>query len=137
MTITRTHTLWIVILAILAVLALLSMRVRVAAAAEPQDPSYWMQKKLEYSQGILVGLAKGDFAAIEKNASTMNHLSQIEKWVRAGAPEYKAQLAAFRTANKNLVRMAKEQDIDGATLAYMQLTQSCVHCHKLIRDPGK
>jgi hypothetical protein len=46
-------------------------------------------------------------------------------------------LASFRSANKSLVRMAQEKDLDGATLAFMQLTQSCVQCHKVLRDPGK
>jgi cytochrome c556 len=122
---------------IVAALALLAFAVRVAGADEKDEPSYWMQKKMEYSGKILAGLAKADFEAIEKNAKSMNALSQIEKWVRASAPGYDSQLATFRSANKSLVRMAQEQDLDGATLAFMQLTHSCVQCHKVVRDSGK
>ena len=109
----------------------------VAGAAEPEKPSFWMEKKVEYSEKILAGLAKADFQTIEKNAMSMNGLSQIEKWVRASSLGYKSQLATFRSANKSLIRMAQDEDIDGATLAFMQFTQSWVECHKMIRDTEK
>ena len=108
-------------------------------AAEPDEsePSYWMTKKMEYSQNVLRGLAKADFAAIEKNARSMNDLTQIEKWIRGNTPEYKRHVAGFQAANKGLIQMAQDKNIDGATLAYMQLTMSCVQCHKLVRDADK
>ena len=108
-------------------------------ATEPDEsePSYWMTKKMEYSQNVLRGLAKADFAAIEKNARSMNELTQIEKWIRGNTPEYKRHVAAFQAANKGLIQMAQDKNIDGATLAYLQLTMSCVQCHKLVRDADK
>lgn len=130
----RMHWTWMLIVGVLTVIALVFVAARVAGAAEPEEPSFWMKKKMEYSQNILEGLAKADFAAIEKNASSMNSLAQIENWVRANTPEYKRELTTFRAANKGLIRMAQDEDVDGATLAFMQLTQSCVQCHKLIRD---
>lgn len=136
-TIVDTHTFWVYLVGLITALALIFLAARVAGAAGPEEPSFWMQKKMQYSEKILAGLAKADYAAIEKNAMSMNSLSQIEKWVRANTPEYKAQLATFRSANKSLIRMAQDEDIDGATLAFMQLTQSCVQCHKLIRDTSK
>ena len=136
-TITFTRSFWLYVIGIVAAIAFVLIAARVAGAAEPEEPSFWMKKKMEYSEKILAGLAKADFEAIEKNAMTMNGLSQIENWVRASSPAYKHQLAAFRSANKSLIRMAQDEDIDGATLAFMQLTQSCVQCHKLIRDTDK
>ncbi len=133
-TITLRHSFWLYVAATLAAIAMVLIAARVAGAAEPEEPSFWMKKKMEYSEKILAGLAKADFEAIEKNAMSMNGLSQIEQWVRASSPGYKSQLTAFRSANKSLIRFAQEEDIDGATLAFMQLTQSCVQCHKLIRD---
>ena len=131
------HVFWMYLIGILVTLALVFLAARVAGAAEPEEASFWMKKKMEYSQNILAGLAKADFAEIEKNAMSMNGLSQIENWVRAKSPEYKRQLTTFRSANKSLIRMAQDEDVDGATLAFMQLTQSCVECHKLIRDTEK
>ena len=91
-----------------------------------------MQKKLEYSGKILAGLAREDFEEIGKNARSMNALTQMEKWVR-GTAEYRTQLRIFQNANEQLIRMADEEKLDGAALAYVQLTLSCVNCHKAVR----
>ncbi len=109
----------------------------VSVAAEPQAPadaSFWMKKKLEYSEKILAGLANEDFEAIGKTARSMSALNQIEKWVRSSLPEYRAQLHIFQNANQQLIRMADDKNLDGAALAYVQLTLSCVNCHKVVRS---
>jgi hypothetical protein len=106
-----------------------------AADKEGEDSgSFWMQKKLEYSENILAGLAKEDFDQIAKNARSMGALNQMEKWVRGGTPQYRAQLGIFQNANQQIIRMAQEEKLDGAALAYVQLTLSCVNCHKVVRD---
>ncbi len=106
-------------------------------AEEEEKMSFWMKKKLEYTQGILVGLTSEDYAAISKNARSMNALGYFEKWVRAGSNEYRSQLKIFQNANEQLIRMADEENLDGAALAYVQLTLSCVNCHKVVRDHGE
>ena len=107
-----------------------------AVRAEDEDGkgSFWMQKKLQYTQAILEGLTSGDFEKIAKNAHSMNVLSHMEKWVRAGSSEYRSQLKIFENANEQLVEMAGEENLDGASIAYVQLTLSCVNCHKVVRD---
>jgi hypothetical protein len=132
--ITRMHLFWMVVVGLLAFVFVWFVVPRVAGAEEAEEPSYWMQKKMQYSENILAGLAKADFAAIEKNAASMNSLSQIEGWVRGNTPEYKRQLKAFRAANRNLVRLSQEKDLEGAALSFMQLTMTCVQCHQVIRD---
>jgi hypothetical protein len=99
--------------------------------------SIWMKMKLAATQNILAGLTKGDFDAIEKNASSMLFVDHLEKWLRADTPGYSMRLKEFEYANKSLKLAAHEKNIDGATIAYVQLTLSCVECHKLIRDPAK
>lgn len=104
--------------------------------AKPEDTSFWMRKKLEYSGRILEGLAKEDYEEIGKAARSMRALTHMERWVRAGMPEYRTQLRNFERANDQLIRHADEKQLDGAALAYVQLTLSCVDCHKVIRAPG-
>jgi hypothetical protein len=101
---------------------------------EERKPSFWMQKKLAYSERILAGLASEDFKEIGKNARSMNAVGQLEKWVRANTPEYRTQLKLFQYANGQLIRMADDENLDGAALAFVQLTLSCVNRHKLVRD---
>jgi cytochrome c556 len=104
------------------------------AEEEPEKMSFWMKKKLEYSQEILEGMTAGNFEQIGKSARSMNALGYLEKWVRANSSDYRAQLRIFQSANKQLIEMADEQNLDGTAAAYVQLTLSCVNCHKVVRD---
>lgn len=115
------------------------------AAEEPQKPkpaadqanhpvSFWMEKKLEYSQDILRGLVTGDLDDVANKAEQMRLLSKVEGWVRNSKSGYRAQLQAFELANSELLRNARANKIDGATIAFQQLTVSCVSCHKIIRN---
>jgi hypothetical protein len=74
-----------------------------ALAADKEDEtqaSYWMQKKLSYSERILSGLASNDFGEIAKNARSRKALNQMEKWVRGNTAEYRTQLTIFQSANE-------------------------------------
>ena len=96
--------------------------------------SFWMEKKLEYSQEILRGLATGDLDDVAEKAEQMRLLSKVEGWIRNRKPGYKAQFQAFEFANAEILRNARGDNLDGATLAFQQLTISCVSCHKILRD---
>lgn len=103
-----------------------------------QTTSFWMQKKLEYSQHILSGLALEDFEQIGRSAQAMQRLGKIEAFVRrhdTGA--YRTQFRVFQFANEELIRFAADKNIDGAALAFTQLTLSCVNCHKQLRAGSK
>lgn len=103
-------------------------------AASDRPMSFWMAQKLEHSQNVFAALAAGDFEKLEQNSSQMQLLSKIEGFVRRRSPEYTAQLHAFELANREVLRHARAKNIEGATLAFQQLTISCVACHKLLRD---
>jgi hypothetical protein len=96
--------------------------------------STWMTKKLEYSQQILAGLTRGDFALVRKNADGMVVVGILEKYDRSNNREYRRQIRYFDDAVKELIHHAEKKNLNGATLAYTQLTLSCVHCHTLLRD---
>jgi hypothetical protein len=134
---------WLLLLAALAACALArGSGSAVSAAAQEisgqelakQEPSFWMKKKLDFSQNILAGIATADFEKVEQNARAMRSLNQIEKFVRGrGTNGYRTQLQVFEFANDELVRFAGEKNVDGAGLAFTQLTLSCVNCHKQMR----
>lgn len=106
---------------------------RAAAEEEEDDKMSLMRKKLGQTQRILEGLTTEDYELIAKNARKLNKLTVLEKWVRANTLEYKSQLSMFQQANRELIRFADEENLDGAALAYVQLTLTCVNCHKQIR----
>lgn len=122
----------------LMVLAVFAVAVR-GADEPPKDPeqqhSYWMKKKLEWSQSLLAGLSNANWDKMGQDARAMRALSKIEgRFRRTDQAEYRAQLAVFDQANNELVRAVDDENIDAATLAYMHLVHSCVNCHKLLRS---
>jgi hypothetical protein len=46
-------------------------------------------------------------------------------------------LRLFEFADRELIRAAREENLYGATLAFTQLTISCVNCHKIVRSVPK
>ena len=103
------------------------------AGGKNQPTSFWMQKKLEYSKNILGGIASADVDTIVANAQSMRNLSKVEGFVRTQTPGYRAQLHIFEESADEIIRQAKKDNVDGAALAFTQLTISCVNCHKHLR----
>jgi len=113
-----------------------------AAPSGPAQPeitnekpmSFWMSMKLEYAKKILESLTSGDFEGLSNGAEEMQFVGKIEGFVRQRNPTYAKQLRTFDLANQELVRQADRKNIEGATLAFNQLTSSCVACHVQIRE---
>ena len=95
--------------------------------------SFWMAKKLELSKAILESLTTGDFDTMAKDAEQMQRLGRIEGLVRRNK-DYQTQMQSFRLANQELIRHSKRKNVEGATLAFNQLTTSCVACHTMLRE---
>ena len=104
-----------------------------AGASSEQPISFWMKKKLEYSQNILAGITNADFDKIVVNAEAMRNLSKVEGFVRRQTPGYRTQLQIFEESADEIIRQGKKDNVDGAALAFTQLTISCVNCHKHLR----
>jgi hypothetical protein len=108
--------------------------------ADPAKRNAWMKQKLKLSQDILAGLTDGDMDKVAKDAAAMNVSGYLERWIERGKPrheEYELQRANFEFYNRELIRQAKDKNIDGATLTYYLMTASCVQCHKVVRDVKK
>jgi hypothetical protein len=123
-----------------AALALSSLAPRAAApAAPPDEPSrrgQFMRQKLEYSKGLLEGLALEDYGLVETNARALRRLSEADLWEITGMPnveQYLGYTVEFRRVCDEIAAKGRARNIDGATLAYVQLTMSCVNCHKYAR----
>jgi hypothetical protein len=99
--------------------------------------SKFMQVKLAHSQKVLEGLALEDFDEIAKHSQEMSLLSQSSTWNVLQTPEYLRQSGEFRRTADALTQAAKKKNLDGAALAYVELTLKCVQCHKYVRDVRK
>lgn len=93
-----------------------------------------MQRKLQYSQKLLEGIALNDFEKISDNATGLITISKQAEWMVLKTPAYELSSNEFRRAVTNVVDKAKEKNIDGVALAYVEVTLSCVRCHKHVRE---
>ena len=111
------------------------------ASKKETEGDRWMQAKLHSAQQIFAGLTQGDLEVVKKRAQYMAVVNVLEDWLKKGdfkkKSAYQGQLNAFEFANKELIRHAEDDNIDGALEAWVKLSRSCVECHKLIRDPAK
>jgi hypothetical protein len=106
-----------------------------SGASQKRSPlQQYMRQKLEHAQYALEGLALEDFKLIEKNATAMRKLSEDARWRITPNLDYLRRSAEFQDLAAELAAKAKARNLEGATLAYVQLTINCVNCHKLVRD---
>lgn len=95
--------------------------------------NFWMDQKVRLSKDILTGLAMGDFDTIGRSAEIMKGLNRLERFVRRTPEGYREQMSQFNYANKKLLSAVDAENLEAATLAFHQLTTSCVSCHQALR----
>ena len=93
----------------------------------------FMRRKLELSRETLQGIVTEDFPLIKRSAEGLEKMSRQAEWEVFRMDEYNHLSAEFRRVARTLAKQAEKKNIDGAALAYMQLTMSCVECHKFTR----
>ncbi len=101
---------------------------------KPSKTAELMKKKLKCSQGVLEGIALNDFDKIADNADGLITISQQAEWVVVKTPQYELFSNRFRKSAESLVKNAKAKNLDGAALDYVDLTMTCVKCHKYVRE---
>jgi hypothetical protein len=94
----------------------------------------FMRAKLGHSQHVLEGLAMADFDLIARGAQELSLASQASSWQVLQTADYARQSGEFRRSCDRLHRAAKEKNLDGAALAWMEVMMQCVQCHKYVRD---
>lgn len=127
----------------LAVTSLLAAASAHGLAQKPKDPpppmllpkeADMMKVKLKRAQALLEALAKEDYKSLEECATALGSISKATEFLRAyKTEEYEFQARVFQRSADNLAEKAKAKNLDGATLAYMDMTRSCVACHSHFR----
>ncbi|MCA9125617.1 MAG: hypothetical protein KDB22_00965 [Planctomycetales bacterium] len=107
---------------------------KVPQVTADQPMTFWMKHKLEYSKSMLESLTMGDYKQMAATAEQMRLLTKIEGFVRRKNVAYRVQLHSFELSLQEMLRHAKQENPEGATLAFNQMTTSCVACHTLLRE---
>lgn len=94
----------------------------------------FMKVKLTQAQAMLEGLTVEDFDQIERNAAAMFLLTKAEQWKASKDPQFLQHSQEFERITTQLAKYAKDKNLDGASLMYVQLTLNCIECHRFVRD---
>jgi hypothetical protein len=101
---------------------------------EPARARTLMQRKLDHAQKVLEGVAISDFNLIAKHAEELIQISKMADWKVVKSPQYEVHSMDFRRAADRLVKEADNKNTDAAALAYVEMTLTCVKCHKYVRE---
>jgi hypothetical protein len=93
-----------------------------------------MREKLKNAQGVLEGLALNDFKKIVKHGEELIQISKNAEWQAIKSPRYELYSNEFRRAIEAMIEKSEAKNLDGAALSYVEMTLSCVKCHKYVRD---
>jgi hypothetical protein len=104
------------------------------ASNQGKDVNKIMADKLKQSQKVLEGLAVADFKKIETSAERLIELTKTEEWLMYKSPRNELHTNEFRRSAEALIQKAKAKNIDGATLAFFDMTMTCVRCHQHVRE---
>jgi hypothetical protein len=105
-----------------------------AAPPEADKVAVFMRAKLAHADHVLEGLAIEDYGMIERAAQELSLASLDSNWQVLQTEDYVRQSAEFRRSCDALKKAAQEKNLDGATLAWVEVTLKCVQCHKYVRD---
>jgi hypothetical protein len=93
-----------------------------------------MQVKLKRFQALLEAITREDYKSMDENATSLARITDSTAFLRAyKTEEYELEARAFKRAAVTLAAKAADKNHDGATLAYLDMTMSCVKCHNHFR----
>jgi hypothetical protein len=97
-----------------------------------------MKEKRIRAHAVLDALTAGDADALRRNAEVLAAIAEMRVFVSAyKTDEYRYQAQVFKHAADDLLRAAKAKNMDGAALAYSDMTRTCVKCHGHFRGVKK
>lgn len=102
--------------------------------AEQNTVKKLMIKKLENAQKVLEGLTVNDYDLVAKHAEELIQVSKAAEWRVLKTPQYEMNSNEFRRSAETMIAQAKAKNTDGIALAYVDMTLSCVRCHKHVRE---
>jgi hypothetical protein len=93
-----------------------------------------MEKKLKNAQKLLEALSLADFKKITSNAEELLQLSKTEEWLIYKTQKFEMFNNEFQRSLNDLIAKSKANNVDGATLAFVDMTMTCVRCHSYVRE---
>lgn len=100
--------------------------------AQPED--ILMRAKVASSQKVVEGLVEKNFAHIQKGGEELVKIGEAHEWATHEDQVYNHFRVEFRRQSQKLATFGEQQNLEGATYAYIGLIMTCVECHSHCRD---
>jgi len=102
-------------------------------AVSDRPGAAFMRAKLDAVNQIVEGLSVEDHSLIAAGGEKLLTLSADAAFQVRRDPLYMHYSSTFQTTVNDLVNAAKKESLGDATINYINLTVSCVACHKHVR----
>jgi hypothetical protein len=102
---------------------------------QPKQPPV-MVRKLTHAQKVLEALAREDYAQMATHADGLAACVKDATWRINQTERYVMFSTDFSRGIASLQKAAKDKKNDAATLAFIDMTMTCVKCHRYLRDEG-
>jgi hypothetical protein len=91
-----------------------------------------MQKKLVVTQKILEAVVTSRWSDLEARTRDLEDLTNDPAWRVLTAPEYATHSNRFRLSVRALHDAAAKRDLETTPQAYVNVTLSCIECHRYL-----
>ena len=100
------------------------------------DPALkkFMRQKLHASNQILEGLCTEDLEMVSDGSDTLMKMSGEEHWRVSNDIMYRRYSTEFMHAVEELQQEAKDNDMNGTSMAWVNVTMKCLKCHEWVRN---
>ncbi len=100
------------------------------------DPALkkFMRQKLHASNQILEGLCTEDLEMVSDGSDTLMKMSGEEHWRVSNDIMYRRYSTEFMHAVEELQKEAKDNDMNGTSMAWVNVTMKCLKCHEWVRN---
>lgn len=124
--------------AVVVVLSGLALTALLAAEkpkqTKPIAEDVLMRAKVASSQKVLEGLVEKNFAHIQKGGEELVKIGENAEWITCEDQAYEHFRRELRRQAHKLAAFGEQQNLEGATYAYLSLVTTCVECHSHCRD---
>ena len=94
----------------------------------------FMRQKLHASNSILEGLCTEDLQMVSEGSKTLMKMSSEEKWRVSNDIMYRRYSTEFVHAVEELQKEAEDNDMNGTSMAWVNVTMKCLKCHEWVRN---
>jgi len=94
----------------------------------------FMRQKLQASNLILEGLCTDDLQMVSEGSQTLMKMSSAERWRVSNDIMYRRYSSEFVHAVEELQKEAEDDDMNGTSMAWVNVTMKCLKCHEWVRN---